>query len=33
MKIEFSNYNVYMAPGLKSPRHSKHFNKVDSSEN
>lgn len=32
MKTEFSDYNVYVAPGLKSPMHSEHFNKVDSSK-
>lgn len=32
MKTECGDYNVYVAPGLKSPMHSEHFNKVDSSK-
>lgn len=32
IKTEFRDYNVYMAPGLKSPTCSQHFNKADSSK-
>lgn len=32
IKTEFRDYNVYMAPGLKSLTCSQHFNEADSSK-